>query len=63
LKDSFPTYEYNYCDFNYCKLKNIDSSKYQAVYIPGGHGAMFDLADDAVVKSVIAQVIVGLLKK
>ncbi len=36
-------------------LKDIDSSKYQAVYIPGGHGAMFDLADDAVVKSTIAK--------
>jgi len=35
-------------------LKDIDTTKYQAVYIPGGHGAMFDLADDAMVKSTIA---------
>ncbi len=36
-------------------LKDVKSENYQAVYIPGGHGAMFDLADDKVVKSVIAQ--------
>ena len=40
---------------NSAVLKDIDSSNYQSVYIPGGHGAMFDLADDAVVKSVIAE--------
>ena len=36
-------------------LKDVKSENYQAVYIPGGHGAMFNLADDKVVKSVIAQ--------
>ncbi|HFU77162.1 MAG TPA: type 1 glutamine amidotransferase domain-containing protein, partial [Epsilonproteobacteria bacterium] len=25
------------------KLSTVDTSKYQAVYMPGGHGAMFDL--------------------
>lgn len=36
-------------------LKEVDNSQYQAVYIPGGHGAMFDLAQNAVVKSTIAE--------
>jgi putative intracellular protease/amidase len=36
-------------------LKDVKIENYQAVYIPGGHGAMFDLADNAVVKSVIAE--------
>ena len=36
------------------KLSNVDTSKYQAVYMPGGHGAMFDLADNALVKQTLA---------
>ena len=36
-------------------LKDVKSENYKAVYIPGGHGAMFDLADDTTVKSVIAE--------
>ena len=35
-------------------LSTIDTSKYQAVYMPGGHGAMFDLADNEVVKQTLA---------
>ena len=36
------------------KLSNIDPTKYQAVYVPGGHGAMFDLADNDLVKEILA---------
>ena len=36
------------------KLSNIDPTKYQAVYVPGGHGAMFDLADNDLVKKTLA---------
>jgi len=36
-------------------LKEIDTQNFQAVYIPGGHGAMFDLADSSVVKSTISE--------
>ncbi len=36
------------------KLSHIDVSQYQAVYIPGGHGAMFDLADNPLVKETLA---------
>ena len=37
------------------KLETIDSDKYAAVYMPGGHGAMFDLAEDKVVKETLAK--------
>ncbi len=37
------------------KLASIDSSKYAAVYMPGGHGAMFDLAEDKLVKETVAK--------
>ena len=37
------------------KLDTVDSEKYAAVYIPGGHGAMFDLVEDKVVKKVLAE--------
>jgi len=37
------------------KLSTIDTSKYQAVYMPGGHGAMFDLADNETVKQTLAK--------
>lgn len=37
------------------KLASIDSSKYDAVYIPGGHGAMFDLAEDKLIKETLAK--------
>ena len=37
------------------KLETIDSDKYAAVYMPGGHGAMFDLAEDKLVKSTLAK--------
>ena len=37
------------------KLDTVDSAKYAAVYMPGGHGAMFDLAEDKVVKKVLAE--------
>lgn len=36
------------------KLSTIDTAKYQAVYMPGGHGAMFDLADNELVKKTLA---------
>jgi len=36
------------------KLSSIKTDNYQAVYVPGGHGAMFDLADDALVKTTLA---------
>ena len=39
---------------NVDKLSNIDPTNYQAVYVPGGHGAMFDLADNALVKETLA---------
>ena len=32
---------------NSVKIGEIDVSKFDAIYIPGGHGAMFDLASDA----------------
>ena len=38
---------------NSVKISEIDSSKYDAVFIPGGHGAMFDLPNDLIVKNVI----------
>ncbi len=31
---------------NTTKLSNIEHNKYSAVYIPGGHGTMFDLPND-----------------
>ncbi len=37
------------------KLASIDSNKYAAVYMPGGHGAMFDLAEDKLVKKTLAK--------
>ena len=37
------------------KLETVDSEKYAAVYMPGGHGAMFDLAEDKIVKSTLAK--------
>ena len=37
------------------KLDDVDSQKYTAVYVPGGHGAMFDLAEDKVVKEILAE--------
>ncbi|WP_295422094.1 type 1 glutamine amidotransferase domain-containing protein [Sulfurovum sp.] len=37
------------------KLSTVDTSKYQAVYMPGGHGAMFDLADNEIVKQTLAK--------
>ncbi len=37
------------------KLTSIDSSKYAAVYMPGGHGAMFDLAEDKLLKETLAK--------
>ena len=40
---------------NATKLETIDSDKYAAVYMPGGHGAMFDLAEDKLVKSTLAK--------
>lgn len=36
-------------------LADINEKEYQAVYVPGGHGAMFDLADNAKVKSILAK--------
>ena len=36
------------------KVSTIDRVKYQAVYMPGGHGAMFDLADNELVKQTLA---------
>jgi putative intracellular protease/amidase len=36
-------------------LKEVESSRHSAVYVPGGHGAMFDLADDTMVKRVLAE--------
>lgn len=40
---------------NSVKLDTIQSKDYHAVYVPGGHGAMFDLADNAKVKEVLAE--------
>ncbi len=40
---------------NASSLESIKTNDYQAVYVPGGHGAMFDLADDAKVKDILAQ--------
>jgi len=40
---------------NASSLESIKTHEYQAVYVPGGHGAMFDLADDAKVKDILAQ--------
>ncbi len=37
------------------KLSTIDTKKYAAVYIPGGHGAMFDLADDTLIKETLGK--------
>ena len=36
-------------------LKEVETTKHNVVYIPGGHGAMFDLADDSTVKAVLAE--------
>lgn len=40
---------------NATKLESIKTQAYQAVYVPGGHGAMFDLADDVTVKTILAE--------
>lgn len=34
-------------------LASVDTSKYDAVYIPGGHGAMFDLPTDKTFKKTV----------
>jgi len=39
---------------NVDKLSNIVPDKFQAVYVPGGHGAMFDLSDNSLLKETIA---------
>lgn len=36
-------------------LEGLDLSKYDAVYIPGGHGAMFDLPTDPTIKKVLEE--------
>ena len=40
---------------NATKLEDVKSDKYAAVYMPGGHGAMFDLAEDKLVKETLAK--------
>jgi putative intracellular protease/amidase len=35
------------------KLSAVDTSKYDAVYIPGGHGAVFDMPNDKTLKAVL----------
>lgn len=40
---------------NASKLIDVNTDKYAAVYMPGGHGAMFDLAEDKVVKETLAK--------
>jgi len=40
---------------NVQKLSTVDTLKYQAVYMPGGHGAMFDLANNEIVKQTLAK--------
>lgn len=40
---------------NSVRLDTIKSKDFQAVYVPGGHGAMFDLADNVQVKSLLAE--------
>ncbi|MCH9812713.1 MAG: type 1 glutamine amidotransferase domain-containing protein [Epsilonproteobacteria bacterium] len=39
---------------NATPLKKIDVNRYAAVYMPGGHGTMFDLAEDKQVKTTLA---------
>lgn len=38
-----------------CRLEDLDTSVFDAVYFPGGHGPMIDMVDDPVVKQTIAQ--------
>lgn len=37
-------------------LKDVDSSKFDGVYVPGGHGTMYDLPGDAHLQKIVAAV-------
>ena len=37
------------------RLTGVDDSEYDAIFMPGGHGPMFDLAADPTVKKLIAR--------
>lgn len=41
---------------NTIRLSHVDASKYDAVFMPGGHGPMWDLADNSEVHDVIRTV-------
>jgi putative intracellular protease/amidase len=38
------------------RLAEVDPTRYDAVYVPGGHGTMFDLPDDASLQALLASV-------
>ena len=38
------------------EVSDLDSSKYVAIYLPGGHGPMFDLPDNTEIQKFIANV-------
>jgi putative intracellular protease/amidase len=38
------------------RLSDVDSAEYDAVYVPGGHGTMFDLPEDGALQSLLANV-------
>lgn len=37
-------------------LEDVDPSQYVAVYVPGGHGTMFDLPDDVRLQAILSSV-------
>lgn len=41
---------------NTIKLQHVDASKYDAVYFPGGHGAMWDLPDNEAAHEIVRTV-------
>jgi putative intracellular protease/amidase len=38
------------------RLEDVDPSRYDAVYVPGGHGTMYDLPDNARLQAIISAV-------
>ncbi|MDY7232171.1 type 1 glutamine amidotransferase domain-containing protein [Hyalangium rubrum] len=38
------------------RLEDVDPSRYDAVYVPGGHGTMYDLPDNARLQAILAAV-------
>ncbi len=41
---------------NTLRLSDVDPGRFDGVYVPGGHGTMFDLPDDAQLQRIVRQI-------